>query len=606
MLQGMGPDEVEREIAIGQSRKSLESFSNYVHEVYLGAHHDVWVNGLIQPAITAPTGQRRVLIIAPPGTAKSTYVSSIAPGWAIGRHPNGFFGLFSATSELAQEFLEPVKTTIEENDLYHEVFPDVYPDYGAWSNKRFKVQRTGPSRREPHPTLLASGPSGGVIGRRLHGAMVDDLVDQDRSESEREMAKAKKWFDQTLLSRMFPSSWIIHICTRWTLDDIAALCFDPAKRFVICVMKAIQPEDDSNPDGSKVHWYTVKPDGSYEQRGLIHENGPAIWPEWLPLEATECEVCHREVRDEDPVCPWCLEESGVRVDPPDSLMKRKRELDPRIWQTMYQAEPGEGELTHIKRAHARYYCPLCEREFKDRVAICDCPEPDMLDFLQFARRRRLRVLQAVDPAFTDNQRSKPTAIVTGGLDLTSLDMHILDGTAELVSDPAALVEQTFAGWAPVHRVGIEAVAAQVLIANELLAETLMPIEPLYPDGDKGGRARMLATYYRNRRMLHPVRAPWLAAFERAMFGVPMVNEWDYPDATGYLMTLAQTARRQRRGRPGRLGKVGLGPQNGVQRSPGSIDKAEQFEQGWRIYEETYGQGHPHAPEPGKYVPEEPQ
>jgi hypothetical protein len=403
---------------------------------------------------------------------------------------------------------------------------------------------------------------------------------------------------------MFPSSWIIHICTRWTLDDIAALCFDPAKRFVICVMKAIQPEDDSNPDGERVYWYTVKPDGSYEQRGLIHENGPALWPEWLPLEATECAVCGRKVRDQDPCCPWCLEERDVEIPPPDSLMKRKRELDPRIWSTMYQSEPGEGELTYIKRQHARYYCPLCEREFKDKIMICDCPEPDLLDFLTFARRRRLRIFQAVDPAFTDNQRSKPTAIVTSGIDMGTLDIYVTDGEARLVSDPAALVFEIWTGWAPVHRVGIEAVAAQVLISNELLKDTLMPIERLYPDGDKSGRARALAIYYRNRRILHPVRAPWLRDFERAIFGVPMVNEWDYVDAMGYITILAQTARIQRRGRPGRLGKVAVGPQNSGQKSPDSMAAAEKFERGWRILEETYSVPHPYADEPGKYIPDD--
>jgi phage terminase large subunit-like protein len=599
----MTPEALRTEIEIGQARRNLADYSRYVHNIEPAAHHQMWIDKFMQPLVEEVVGERRVLLIAPPGSAKSTYATTILPEWYIGNHKNDALFIGSATAALAQEFLGSIKRTIEENGRYHEVFPDIFPDYDeAWSAGRAFVRRDVEFLRRPDPSFIATGPRGGLIGRRLNGAIIDDLVDQDRSKSETEMQDAKDWIEQTLLSRMLPTSFLLHITTRWTLDDVANLCLDPTKRFVVCVIQAIQLDTDDNPGGLRVPWYTLDRDGKFVERGTIHENGPSYWPEFWPAATPDCRVCGNPVSDIDPFCLWCLDNNDEEHATENSLAKKKAEVDHRIWMTMYQAQPGEGELTHINRRGVRYYCPLCKAQGSDEHRICDCPEPDVADFRDFARTLRLTVLQAADPAFTENKRSDPTADITAGVATDTGDIYVLDAEKKVTNDPVGFIDQKWNQWVPVHSVVIETVAAAALITADIRAQTMMPVKDIPTQTDKTTRALGLGIHYRNRRVLHPARASWRKDFEKSVFGVPMIDDWHYVDAMGFLALEAQSVRLPRRGRRGRLGRVTVGAP-GLQSRSEATDAAARMEDAFRRYEESHHEPHPGAKNPGEYIPE---
>jgi len=63
------------------------------------ALHHLLIMQAIQRCIDTPRG--RLMIFAPPGSAKSTYASVVAPAWAMGRRPNTQIILASYATSIA-------------------------------------------------------------------------------------------------------------------------------------------------------------------------------------------------------------------------------------------------------------------------------------------------------------------------------------------------------------------------------------------------------------------------------------------------------------------------------------------------------------------------
>jgi predicted phage terminase large subunit-like protein len=209
----------------------------------------VWIEALTNEEL------KRLLIISPPGHAKSTWVSQIYPCWWIGNNPEKNAILVSNTFSQAQLFLGVVRDTIERNERYHVVFPHIRPDLRRpWTSTELFVERQDLTNKDA--TLFATGTGGPIIGRRADLIIVDDPLDQENTATELQRQKVKMWFRQTLLSRLKPEGRVVVILTRWHEDDLAADLIASGEYHVMH-MKAIDDE------------------------------GQALWPEVWPLERLE-------------------------------------------------------------------------------------------------------------------------------------------------------------------------------------------------------------------------------------------------------------------------------------------------------------------------------
>lgn len=181
------------------------------------AHHDLLIEGL--EAVEAREIQR-LLIIAPPGHAKSTYSSLIFPPWYLGRHPNERILGISTTDTLAQLYHGSVMNTLDQSAEHEAVFPDVRPDKPrGWS--RLGMFLTGADPKEKDASIVYIGAGGGAIGRRAN-ILIDDPVDEDTARSRTLLEARKLWIGRTALSRMDRDSWAVLIGTVWTEDDVVS------------------------------------------------------------------------------------------------------------------------------------------------------------------------------------------------------------------------------------------------------------------------------------------------------------------------------------------------------------------------------------------------
>lgn len=206
---------IANELARRQARDSLHAFARYVWRYQPAAHHDLIIEAL--EAIEARE-IKRLLIIAPPGHAKSTYASMIFPSWYLGRHPSEKILGISTTDDLAALYHGSVMSVIENSARYEAVFRDVRPDKGrGWSRKGLFL--TGADPNEKDASIVFIGAGGGAIGRRAN-LLIDDPVDEDVARSPTLLEARKLWLARTAFSRLDRDSWAVMIGTIWTEDDV--------------------------------------------------------------------------------------------------------------------------------------------------------------------------------------------------------------------------------------------------------------------------------------------------------------------------------------------------------------------------------------------------
>lgn len=177
------------------------------------AHHRLIIQA-VERVLTGKT--KRLLINAPPGSAKSTYTSELLPAHLLSRFPG--FNLIGAsnTSTLAEDFSERTLSLIDAR-------PDLMP---FRLRKRSAPLWTTTNRGR----YRAAGVGVAIAGNRADGVLIDDPVkSREAAESETMREKVWNWFISDLRTRLKPNAWIIVIMTRWHEDDLGGRLLERQK-----------------------------------------------------------------------------------------------------------------------------------------------------------------------------------------------------------------------------------------------------------------------------------------------------------------------------------------------------------------------------------------
>src|ERR1700675_3682600 len=176
------------------------------------ALHHLLMMQAIQRCIETPRG--RLMIFAPPGSAKSTYASVLAPAWAMGRRPNTQIILASYATSIAAKQSRKVRSIMRDprySSLWAEK-PVLLEDQRAVDD----WQLTNGS------SMMAAGLLAGITGNRADGIIIEDPV-ANREQADSPTIREKiyqEWID-TALTRAKPKMWAILIMTRWHEEDLA-------------------------------------------------------------------------------------------------------------------------------------------------------------------------------------------------------------------------------------------------------------------------------------------------------------------------------------------------------------------------------------------------
>lgn len=276
-------------------RAARSSFTGYCRyrlppDQQLALHHELITEALDMVERNVP-GFDRVLIMMPPGSAKSTYGSCYFPEYFAGRNPQLSVIAGSHTSELAERFGRRVRNGIMTPE-FAAIFPNVTLSDDNTAAGRWATNHGG--------EYTAVGVGGSVTGRRADLIVVDDPVrSREDADSERVRQKTWDWWVNDMMTRLKPGGRVVVIMTRWHEDDLAGRLLDQEPgRWKVIKLPMIAGDNDL----------------------LGREPGERLWKEWFTEE-----------------------------------MVRQAQQDPRSWISLYQQEPRPIEGAEFKRAWISRY-----------------------------------------------------------------------------------------------------------------------------------------------------------------------------------------------------------------------------------------------------------
>ena len=165
----------------------------------------------------------RISILAPRGHAKSTWLSIVYPIWKIVNNREIKIIIVSDTGDQAESYLRSIKDEFEANErlindfgAFHEKPKSGSPN--VWKAHDITVAR---SLRSKEPTIICAGTGKRIVGRRADVIIVDDPLNDENTENEKQRKKTLRWFRKTLTPIVNPDTGkIIVIGTRKHPDDL--------------------------------------------------------------------------------------------------------------------------------------------------------------------------------------------------------------------------------------------------------------------------------------------------------------------------------------------------------------------------------------------------
>ena len=179
---------------------------------------------------------RRLMVLMPPGSAKSTYCSKLFPAFLMGRGRVDIIGA-SNTQALAEDFSLEVQGFVRDNGEILET--GLLTEAAA----RWRTTSGGAYR--------AAGVGGTITGRRADAGIIDDpLKSREDADSELTRERQWKWLLADLRTRLKPGAAIVLVLTHWHEDDIAgrAMLRQPGMWEVVRIPAVAEAPDPESQD----------------------------------------------------------------------------------------------------------------------------------------------------------------------------------------------------------------------------------------------------------------------------------------------------------------------------------------------------------------------
>ena len=175
-----------------------------------------YLSAIAESLVRAESGDcRRLIITVPPRHLKSTMVSVLFPAWLLGRNPHTRIIVASYGQDLADILARDFRKVIG-SQWFAEIFPATAASLVRDSTTE-TVTSAGGCR-------FAAAVGGTLTGRGADYLICDDLMKAQDAASAQSREKVKRFFDETLLSRLDNKATgrIIAVQQRLHEDDIVA------------------------------------------------------------------------------------------------------------------------------------------------------------------------------------------------------------------------------------------------------------------------------------------------------------------------------------------------------------------------------------------------
>ena len=199
-----------------------------------------------------------LIILAPPGSAKSTYTSHALPSYYLGRWPDHNIIVATHTSDLSEKWSRKIRNTYTSPE-HKTIFPDSRLSKDSTAVSRWATSEGG--------ELLAAGVGGSILGFRADLGVLDDPISGfEQAQSITQLTKVHEWYETDFITRLKPNAKVVLICQRLARNDLAGYLIDrnladPTRRQRILKLPMLPAEDVPDPLGRLL--------------------GERLWPEWF-------------------------------------------------------------------------------------------------------------------------------------------------------------------------------------------------------------------------------------------------------------------------------------------------------------------------------------
>jgi predicted phage terminase large subunit-like protein len=254
------------------------------------AHHVLIIKEL---QAVADGLEDRLMLLLPPGSAKSTYGSKLFPAWWMWRAKQAVIGAAN-TGKLAEDFSKGVQAYVRDvgGPMGYNLVSDAASQWKTSTGSEYR----------------AVGVGAAVTGFRASLGIIDDpIVDQAQVDNENFREALWDWYHAAFSTRLKPGAPLVLINTRWHADDLAG--------------RLLEREGEKRDGGA---WKVVKIRAeATEDDPLGRAPGEMLW------------------NDEDYEPPTAGKASRPRYG--DALRQTKARLEKaclqRTWYALFQQEP---------------------------------------------------------------------------------------------------------------------------------------------------------------------------------------------------------------------------------------------------------------------------
>lgn len=248
----------------GTPVNDLEDCDKFYAEILTPAQHQQILIDRLQDVADGKI--KRLMVMMPPGSAKSSYASVAFPPWFMGKYPNKNIIMTTYGSDLARKFGRKCRQIVRSKEYVEAMGCGLTGDNAAvddWS-------LTNGS------TYMSGGILSSITGNRADGIIIDDPF-KGREDADSEVIRKKTWdeYQSSLMTRLKPKGWQIIINTRWHMADLSGqilpenykgesgwvIAQDGSEWYVLCIQAQCERDDD--PLGRKV--------------------GEYLWTDWFPV-----------------------------------------------------------------------------------------------------------------------------------------------------------------------------------------------------------------------------------------------------------------------------------------------------------------------------------
>jgi predicted phage terminase large subunit-like protein len=307
--------------------------------------HDWLANQL--HALHTRRGTRQALV-APRGSAKSTWVSLIYPLWAAVHNQEPYILLISDSQGQARLLLEAIKRELEDNPLLAAAYPGAVGPGRPWGRDRLRLANG--------VVIEALGTGAKIRGRRNRAdrpslIIVDDPENDNHVTSALQRERSWSWFNRAVINAGTPQTNILVLGTAlqrdclvlrlsrtggWQGQTFKAVCHWPLRMDLWQEWQALyQDYPDTTHDLKALTFYE-------KNHGLMQEGAEVLWPEHESLYALMClratigPAAFASEKQGDPVnpeqCEWdasYFDHAGFWFDAwPSGIVLRTLGLDP--------------------------------------------------------------------------------------------------------------------------------------------------------------------------------------------------------------------------------------------------------------------------------------